>query len=171
MNKLQEIIKWYKVTIESQRLTLKILSSSPEIVPLDSSLAAYKLSEAKEILLKAENELSDLTVLSLVSVFEQSVLDYLKDVGKETVEKEEEMLCKSVLKYALKNSDRWHFRDVLDIFKSIISVELVGNVKQVYDYRNWVAHGKKETTSITNIDPEVAYDRLSEFLGRLVARR
>lgn len=75
---------------------------------------------------------------------------------------------KSVLKYALKNSDRWHFKDILDIFKSILSNELVGSVKQVYDYRNWVAHGKKETTSITKIDPEVAYDRLNEFLGRLV---
>jgi hypothetical protein len=45
---------------------------------------------------------------------------------------------------------------------------LVGSVKQVYDYRNWVAHGKKETTSVTKIDPDLAYDRLSEFLGRLM---
>ncbi|ETI89117.1 MAG: hypothetical protein Q607_CBUC00182G0097 [Clostridium butyricum DORA_1] len=168
MNKLEEIMEWYKLTIESQRVTLKILNSSPELVPLDSSLAEYKLSEAKKILLKAENELNDLTVLSLVAVFEQLVLDYLKDLGKETIKKEEEILSKSVLKYALKNSDRWHFKDILDIFKSILSNELVGSVKQVYDYRNWVAHGKKETTSITKIDPEVAYDRLNEFIGRLV---
>lgn len=168
MNKLQEIMQWYKLTIESQRITLKILNSSPELVPLDSSLAEYKLSEAKEILLKAENELNDLTVLSLVAVFEQLVIDYLKDLGMETIKKEEEILSKSVLKYALKNSDRWHFKDILDIFKSIISNELVGNVKQVYDYRNWVAHGKKETTSVTKIDPDVAYDRLSEFIGRLI---
>lgn len=168
MNKLQEIMQWYKLTIESQRITLKILNSSPELVPLDSSLAEYKLSEAKEILLKAENELNDLTVLSLVAVFEQLVIDYLKDLGRETIKKEEEILSKSVLKYALKNSDRWHFKDILDIFKSIISNELVGNVKQVYDYRNWVAHGKKETTSVTKIDPDIAYDRLSEFLGRLI---
>ncbi|RQN12293.1 hypothetical protein EHW71_03490 [Clostridium butyricum] len=164
MNKLEEIMEWYKLTIESQRVTLKILNSSPELVPLDSSLAEYKLSEAKKILLKAENELNDLTVLSLVAVFEQLVLDYLKDLGKETIKKEEEILSKSVLKYALKNSDRWHFKDILDIFKSILSNELVGSVKQVYDYRNWVAHGKKETTSITKIDPEVAYDRLNEFI-------
>lgn len=168
MNKLQEIMQWYKLTIESQRITLKILNSSPELVPLDSSLAEYRLSEAKEILLKAENELNDLTVLSLVAVFEQLVIDYLKDLGMETIKKEEEILSKSVLKYALKNSDRWHFKDILDIFKSIISNELVGNVKQVYDYRNWVAHGKKETTSVTKIDPDVAYDRLSEFIGRLI---
>lgn len=144
MNNLEEIMKWYKLTIESQRVTLKILNSSPEIVPLDSSLAEYTLSEAKEILLKAVNELNDLTVLSLASVFEQSVLGYLKSLGKETIEKEEKILSKSVLKYALKNSDRWHFRDILDIFKSVFSTELVGSVKQVYDYRNWVAHGKKK---------------------------
>lgn len=167
MNKLEEIMKWYKLTIESQRITSKILNSSPEIVPLDSSLAEYTLSDAKEILLKAENELNDLTVLSLVSVFEQSILDYLKNLGKETVEKEEEILSKSVLKYALKNSDRWHFKDVLDIFKSVLDAELVGSVKQVYEYRNWVAHGRRETISVTRVDPETAYDRLNEFLGRL----
>ncbi|RMD04330.1 hypothetical protein D9O40_02465 [Clostridium autoethanogenum] len=167
MNKLQEIMEWYKLTIESQRVTLKILNFAPEVVPLDSSLAEYTLSQAKRILLKAENELNDLTVLSLVSVFEQSLLDHLKDLSKEAIEKEEKTLSKSVLKYALKNSDRWHFRDVLDIFKSVLNTELVGSVKQVYDYRNWVAHGKKETTSITKIDPELAYNRLNEFLGRL----
>jgi hypothetical protein len=86
MNKLEEIMEWYKLTIESQRVTLKILNSSPELVPLDSSLAEYKLSEAKKILLKAENELNDLTVLSLVAVFEQLVLDYLKDLGKDGIQ-------------------------------------------------------------------------------------
>ncbi|ETJ35256.1 hypothetical protein Q604_UNBC10353G0001, partial [human gut metagenome] len=42
------------------------------------SLEARRLRQAKKILLKAENELNDLTVLSLVAVFEQLVLDYLK---------------------------------------------------------------------------------------------
>lgn len=51
-------MEWYKLTIESQRVTLKILNSGPEVVPLDSSLAEYTLSEAKRILLKAENELN-----------------------------------------------------------------------------------------------------------------
>lgn len=44
MNKIQEIIKWYKLTIESQGLTLKILNSSPEIVLFNTFISLSGLS-------------------------------------------------------------------------------------------------------------------------------
>jgi len=39
-------------------------------------------------------------------------------------------------------------------------------VKQVKDYRDWVAHGKKGRPD-ANIDPHQAYERLTGFLSVL----
>jgi hypothetical protein len=39
-------------------------------------------------------------------------------------------------------------------------------VDQVRDYRNWVAHGRREVPT-NNITPRIAYDRLAAFLDAL----
>lgn len=45
MNELERIIEWYKLTLESQRFTVRLAEKSPEIFPLDSSLAAKSFNE------------------------------------------------------------------------------------------------------------------------------
>lgn len=50
-----------------------------------------------------------------------------------------------------------------------ITSELSDKVKQVRDYRNWIAHGKREPRSanIINLTAREAFDRLKEFLDTL----
>ena len=42
-------------------------------------------------------------------------------------------------------------------------------MKQVRDYRNWIAHGKRQPRepSIINLNAKEAFDRLKEFLETL----
>ena len=47
-----------------------------------------------------------------------------------------------------------------------VSGALVTQVDQVRDYRNWVAHGRRDAPT-NNIPPQVAYERLKEFLAVL----
>lgn len=169
MNELERIIKWYDLTLESQRFTIRLAEKSPEIFPLDSSLAAKSFNEVKETLLEAEKELKDLTVLSLVSVFEQILIDYVSDETKKIIEMGNESFFEAAIKYAFKNTEKWHFKDILDLFKTMVGSELVGRVKQIYEYRNWVAHGKNQSkiNRVTKTTPEITYEQLSEFLNRL----
>ena len=50
-----------------------------------------------------------------------------------------------------------------------ITPQLSDKVKQVRDYRNWIAHGKREPRdpSIINLDAKEAFERLKEFLETL----
>jgi hypothetical protein len=50
--------------------------------------------------------------------------------------------------------------------KEIIDPQLVGDVKQVQQYRNWVAHGRTGRMP-PNIIPKMAYERLKDFLDQL----
>ena len=47
-----------------------------------------------------------------------------------------------------------------------ITGQLSDKVKQVRDYRNWIAHGKRQPRDprIVNLTPKNAFDRLKEFL-------
>jgi hypothetical protein len=42
---------------------------------------------------------------------------------------------------------------------------LIGQVKQIIGYRNWVAHGRATSDPPDgNVTPQAAFNRLSEFL-------
>ena len=47
-----------------------------------------------------------------------------------------------------------------------VSADLITQVDQVRDYRNWVAHGRRDAPT-NNVPPEIAYERLTEFLSAL----
>ncbi len=56
------------------------------------------------------------------------------------------------------------FEDILDLFDPPVPKPVIGNVKQAYQYRNWVAHGKRAIRSLV-LTPQDVYDRLTIFLN------
>jgi hypothetical protein len=55
---------------------------------------------------------------------------------------------------------------MLDLLKSILpSSNLIGQARQILEYRDWIAHGKNpETAPSANITPTFAYEILSEVV-------
>lgn len=166
MNELDRIINWYEIAMESQHVVLEILNSAPHNIPANTVIGSKEPREIKNNLIVAENELNDLTILSLIASFEQLVLDFTVKIVNENIENTKNPLFYKMSKYAFKNADRWHFVDILDLFKSVINPQIIGDVKQVYKYRNWVAHGKKDRKPLT-LEPYIAHERLSQFLDKL----
>jgi hypothetical protein len=104
----------------------------------------------------------DLSILVLFSVFESQIRQHVYD----QVEKEAEALKHPSLQYAaseaLRQIEEGSFFRVLEPFEPS-HANLVEEVNQVRQYRNWVAHGRQgEPTS--NLDPRKVYDRLGRFL-------
>jgi hypothetical protein len=163
VNPLDSVIDWYRVIKDSQAVLLHLTKLHPNAVPSDSLFAGRTLEDAKALLQKASDEVDDLTIVSLVSVFEQTILDYLTDVTKTLQLNQPGPFPLQVLSYGLERSERWYFPDVLDFFKVIVATEIVGQVKQIYQYRNFVAHGKKGAKPVSS-DPLTAYKKLSIFL-------
>lgn len=166
MNELDRIISWYEISMDSQHVVLEILNSSPQSIPKNTVIGSKEQKEVKENLLVAENELNDLTILSLVAAFEQLVLEVTNKIIECNVNNTKNTLFYQMSKYAFKNAERWHFGDILNLFKSVIDSQIIGDVKQVYKYRNWVAHGKKNRKPLA-LEPYIAHERLSQFLNRI----
>jgi hypothetical protein len=163
VNPLDDVLRWYRLIKDSQAVALHLIRLHPESVPKDSLFTGQTLEEARNLLQQATAEVDDLTIVSLVAVFEQRILDHLTDIVKTLQSQQQGVLPLEVLKYGLDKAERWYFPDVLDFFKVPVATEVIGQAKQIYQYRNYVAHGKKGIKPVA-LDPLTAYKRLSIFL-------
>ena len=164
MSQLQEAYNWHLIAKENHKTILRILDKDPSLFPGDAIYIGYPAAHAKEMLLTAFQEYQDLSIISFVSIFERIVLDNLLTVASNCKAGEQDAFSRATVEYALRNPERWHFNDILDLYKTLVPAALVGEIKQIYQYRNWVAHGKK-TPKPYSIDPKSAYQRLMKFLN------
>jgi hypothetical protein len=102
--------------------------------------------------------IDDLAVVVLFSVFEAVVRSHVVD----RITPEATGLSEPILKYAADEAIRGveegsFFRRVLEPLKEQgrVSPDLITQVNQVRDYRNWVAHGRRERPK-NNITPKEA---------------
>jgi hypothetical protein len=115
--------------------------------------------------------IDDLAVVVLFSVFESQVRDYLVARIKPEAAGLTDPILKEASDDAIQGIEEGSFyRRVLHPLKEQgrVSADLVTQVDQVRDYRNWVAHGRRERVSdLNNVTPRMAYERLQEFLAVL----
>lgn len=163
---LDKVMDWYEIALDSQKVMKKLIKKNPEIIPLQSVLAAKELSKTTKLLETSIIELNDLAIVSLVSIFEQPLIEYFKKLIQKQMNPNDEF-TNNISHYIIQKAERGRFTEIIDLFKPLVDFKLVGMVKQVYEYRNWVAHGKDSITNPASVDPVSAYGRLSEFLKAL----
>lgn len=124
----------------------------------------FKEVEAKDIKQEtnlAIKELDDLGVLVLFSVFEAAVRDHLEGIirpmtgnlGHPILEHAAEKVLEGIRQGSFANQVLTPLQE-----QGRITPQLSDKVKQVRDYRNWIAHGKREPRelSIINLDAKEA---------------
>lgn len=114
--------------------------------------------------------IDDLAVVVLFSVFESKVRDFLLDLIKPEADSISDPILKDAVEDARHGVKEGSFyARVLEPLKKQrrISADLVTQIDQIRDYRNWVAHGRRRETPTNNVTPELAYARLGEFLEAL----
>lgn len=166
MNPLDETMAWYKVVQANQLLVAHTLSHFPETVPDSSLFSSLSDAEAVQQLERSGAEIDDLTVLALVSFFEQLLLAYVRELAEQITAEQTEPVPGVLAEYAFKNAERWRFKEILKLFGSVADASVLEKVEKLYDYRNWVAHGKHKLKPVTT-DPFDAYGALSLFLKQI----
>jgi hypothetical protein len=120
----------------------------------------------------SRNESKDLFVVDLWATFERFVRDYLQDKVSKLQQIHPATLGNSMYLYIEAEIEFWKPEELLEkILKSTLSPSsyLVGQAKQILQYRNWIAHGKNPNKTTAKITPEFAYKVLDEIVTILLA--
>ncbi len=176
MKTLEEAWNWYKEAKSQLELSRRIASRYWLDLPWEQkldrddrfkSLMREELEQGTEYTLA---QMDDLAVLVLFSVFEALVRDLLSaEIKKEVAEKSvNHAVLLQAVDDLINQVEEGSFFKVLEPFKTF-DHDLVEQVNQVRRYRNWVAHGRRGKKP-PDVDPRVAYDRLSQFWNLLAAR-
>lgn len=139
---------------------------------LDERFKEVEAEDIKQETDRALKPLEDLGVLVLFSVFEAAVRDHLEAIIKPLTNNLGHPILEHAAENALEGIKQGSFaKQVLTHLQEQgrITPQLSDKVKQVRDYRNWIAHGKREPRdpSIVNLDAKEAFERLKEFLETL----
>src|SRR5207245_11495258 len=121
----------------------------------------FSTLEASDIVAKTAVSLKpidDLAVVVLFSVFESLVRTYLIELIRPQAGTITDPILKEAVNDAIQGvSEGSFYRRVLEPLKSKdrVPVDLITQVDQVRDYRNWVAHGRREAPT-NNVTAEMA---------------
>jgi hypothetical protein len=114
-------------------------------------------------------EFDDVMVLALFAAFERELRTSIQDVISANLHTQNQ----TVLRLAELTSDsieRWTMADMLSALCDIVDGSTRGQVKQVYEYRNWVAHGKNQhKIPAIKASPRFTFNLLTRFITQASA--
>jgi hypothetical protein len=122
----------------------------------------------RDLAKRVTEDLDDLAVLLLFSVFEATVRERtLEEMDRELEKPPRHLVLKKAVGDAKDTIEHGSFGRLTESYKAL-DPDLRTMVDQVRHYRNWVAHGRRGAVK-NNVDPKAARTRLEQFLKLLDA--
>ena len=135
----------------------------------DDTFRMLESADIEQATARSLAPIDDLAVVVLFSVFESQVREHVVAL----IRPEAAGLLDPILKEAAEDAiqgvqEGSFYRRVLEPLKAQgrVSADLVTQVDQIRDYRNWVAHGRHAEPA-NKVGPKVSYERLKTFLDAL----
>jgi len=172
-NPLMPVWDIYKASKNCFRITKNVVKHHERDSFLqDTDFISKDKNEIFEIIGKGLKESKDLFVVDLWATFERFIRDYLQDKALKLQQVYPTTIGGSMYLYVEGEIEFWKPEDILEkILKNTLSPSsyLVGQAKQILQYRNWIAHGKNPNKTTARITPEFAHQVLNEIVTILLA--
>jgi hypothetical protein len=115
----------------------------------------------------AKKQTAELANLALFATFERYVIEYLQTANRLLAAGHPEQYSTRLAKKFADEVEYWRFGDILDLFKGEIESGLIGEVKQVKQYRDWIAHRNPRNRLSVKFAPQHAFDILTEMIEQI----
>lgn len=170
MNSLADAWRCYQNARQQLKLFQRLAGRYWSALPWDGLLDRddeLKAVDPDRVLTDADTGLGyldDLAVVVLFSVFESMVRGAALEAFREQTATAGHPVVRAVMADARGGIEDGSFYRVLSAYRELIGADLIEQVNQVRKYRNWVAHGRRDTDRRTeSVTPLAAYTRLQEF--------
>ncbi len=167
---LVEIWGVYQISLDSLYVASQSVETKEDSLGLLKNTLFMQISdeEALRRIDSGKSGIDDYLVLSLWTVFERQLYEYLQQESGRLAERGASSFSSSFRKKLEREIEYWRIDDILDdIFGAVLEKELIGSVKQIKKYRDWLVHRNPKKAFPGNITPQRAYDTLSDVLSCL----
>jgi len=164
-NPLDPVMEWYRTALDSMRVTQRTLNKGlAGAVTNRHVFFKQPLTDCTARLQAATEELERLVVLALTAIFERTLRDYLVQMPLIALPHGDPH-GDAVRDEIIKDIEFWNISTrITEVFPGV-DPAVRGQVKQIIDYRNWVAHGQTlAKPAPTNVVPVKAHQVLTDFL-------
>lgn len=159
----------YLTVKDSIKVTRRSLAKEISILHNRTIFEDLKSTGANQMMETAGKEVSDLTVLALFASFERHLRDEISTKSSKLQEIIPHVLGDRINELAQKEIERWQISEIIDLFDFAVDGSVRGRMKQILEYRNWIAHGKNpgKLPSIRNVEPKTTYETISDFIAQI----
>lgn len=164
---LKQVFSTYNYLKDSVKVTKLSIDKSINQLHRNTIFYDKQTKDPNEIIEKIKLvalELDDIMILSLFASFERELRTSIQNILSRAINENDQIIVKLKLltSYSI---ERWAMNDIIDAFDGIVENDVRNKTKQIYKYRNWVAHGKnKDNPPSTRIDSKTAFLVLYEFI-------
>lgn len=167
-NPLDSIWKSYMAICDSLKIAQICISSNDYIHLLNKiNFLTNPQEHTMNQIVKSRDDANDYVILSLWAAFERIIIEHLKIYGRRILSNPPSVLNQKIHEKVEHEIEYWKIDDVLNIFKVVIDSDIIGQARQIKQYRDWVAHRNTSKGAPPNITPQKAYEIISTILRKL----
>jgi len=166
-NPLGQIWDSYQVICDCLKIAQRGISKRDVSLLNRTNFLTNSEEESKNLVKKSRNDADDYAILSLWAAFERTIMEYLQIQGRRILISPRSEFNQKFHKKVEHEIEYWKIDDILNIFKVVIDPDIIGQAKQIKQYRDWVAHRNISKGKPPAITPQKAYEIISKILKKL----
>jgi hypothetical protein len=166
---ITSIYENYLTVKDSIRVTRRSVAKEVSKLHDRTIFEDMKFTEVNQMMESAGKELADLIILALFASFERQLRNEILDKSSKLQEIVPNALGERLNLLAQREIERWRIREIIDLFDFAVDRDIRGKMKQILEYRNWIAHGKNPDLlpSVRTADPKTVYETIIGFISRI----
>ena len=161
---VRDVFSVYEVLKDALKVTRRSIDREIYTLHNRTIFLGEKKDDVADRLSAVESDLDDIMILSLFASFERELRVFIQDIVSRSTNKNTRTV-ERITDLATDAIERWTIADMVDAFSDVVDIKLRGRVNQIYEYRNWVAHGKNQNKlPSARTDPKSVQITLIDFI-------
>ena len=159
---LSQVFSTYEVLKDSMLVTERTIDKPIKNLHNKTIFFGEQEDDIRNKMSFVSTELDDIMILSLFASFERELRVFMQDILNLDATRTNPLIIKSIEVIV----ERLAIKDMVDTF-DVVNKDIRSKVMQIYEYRNWVAHGKNpDRLPSIKTDPKTVFTTLCDFISQ-----
>jgi hypothetical protein len=166
-NPLLPVYKAFSVANDCFKVVMRTIETQSEELIHRTEFSDTTPAQVNVALENAEKQASDLAILALFATFERFVIEHLQTANRLLAAGHPQQYSSKLAKKFESEVEYWRFVEVLDLFKGEVDSDLIGKVKQIKQYRDWIAHRNPNRSIPLQTTPKATLEVLTTMIEQI----